>query len=256
MIAAHITLADSLQTMKRTLRSRRWAPSIAAVAAFGALGGTCAYWALQLLAPPVAIAPTGSLVDTQSAPDLGAAQALFGSTSAEPSAAVSVPVDVRVLGVAASPVRGSAVLVVDSGAARAFLVGDDVGSEMRLVEVRSDTAVLERRGVRIELPAPQRPSVALLSSGPVPTGASPAEALPALETAPASEAAPSNTATRQAARAGEAVVQDDPAIEAATLAPQGAPVGDGARPSGIRASSVRNLATPANAAAPADDASH
>lgn len=254
MIAAHLTPADSLQTMKRTLRSRRWAPSIAAVAAFGALGGSVAYWALQLLAPPVAIAPAGSLVDTHGAPDLGAAQALFGSASSEPSAAISAPVDVRVLGVAASPVRGSAVLVVDSGAAQAFLVGDDVGADLRLVEVHSDAAVLEHRGVRIELPAPQRPSVALLSSGPAPGSASSAEAAPAREAAPAFRAGPSNAAARQAARAGEAAPPDDPAIEAATLSPQGASGADAPRAFGIRASSMRNLGTP-DSAAPAGDAS-
>jgi len=132
--------------MKRTPRSRRWAPSIAAIVAFGALGATCAYWALQLLAPPVAIAPAGSLVDTQTVPDLAAAQALFGSSASESPSSISPPVDVRVVGVAASPLRGSAVLVVESAAAKAFLVGDEIGDEMRLVEVRSDTAVLERRG--------------------------------------------------------------------------------------------------------------
>ncbi|MDT3677445.1 MAG: type II secretion system protein N [Burkholderiaceae bacterium] len=248
--------------MKRTLRSRRWASSIAAIAAFGVLGATCAYWALQLLAPPVAIAPAGSLVDTQTVPDLAAAQALFGSAASESPAAISVPVDVRVVGVAASPVRGSAVLVIDSGAAKAFLVGDDVTDDMRLVEVRSDTAVLERRGVRIELPAPQRPSVALLSSGPKAADASPGAAALAPAAAPApvaapapAEAGPSNTSSRQAARAGEATESDDPAIEAATLAPRAAPAAEAPHLSGIRASSVRNLATPANAEAPVEGAS-
>ncbi len=251
MIAAHILLADSLQTMKRTLRSRRWAPSIAAVAAFGALGATCAYWALQLLAPPVAIAPAGSLVDTRSAHDLAAAQALFGSAASGSPATIPSPVDVRVLGVAASPLRGSAVLVVDSAAARAYLVGDEVGADMRLIEVRSDAAVLERRGVRIELPAPQRPSVALLSSGPKATDpSSPVEAA-----APVSEIRATNPGSRHAARAAEAEAPDDPAIEAATLAPRAAPAADPPRFSGIRASSIRNLAAPANAAAPAEGAS-
>jgi len=255
--------------MKRTLRSRRWAPSIAAIAAFGALGATCAYWALQLLAPPIAIAPAGSLVDTQTVPDLAAAQALFGSTASE-SPTISVPVDVRVVGVAASPLRGSAVLVIDSGAAKAFLVGDEVGDDMRLVEVRSDTAVLERRGVRLELPAPQRPSVALLSSGPKAADASsgasalapdaaplppPTMPLPAAAPAPL-ETGPQDAASRHAARAGEAAVPDDPAIEAATLAPGGVPSASAQRFSGIRGSSVRNLATPATADAPVEGASN
>ncbi|MCD6681889.1 MAG: general secretion pathway protein GspB [Burkholderiaceae bacterium] len=256
--------------MKRTLRSRRWAPSIAAIAAFGALGATCAYWTLQLLAPPVAIAPAGSLVDTQTVPDLRSAQALFGSNASESPSAIPPPVDVRVVGVAASPVRGSAVLVVDSAAAKAFLVGDEIGDEMRLIEVRSDMAVLERRGVRIELPAPQRPSVALLSSGPQAADASAgtaalepgmprpaaAAAAPVASPPPPRDAAPSDAAGRHAASAGEAAVPDDPAIEAATLAPGGVPPAGAPRFSGIRASSGRSLATPANADAPAEGASN
>lgn len=250
--------------MKRTLRSRRWAPSIAAIATFGALGATCAYWALQLLAPPIAIAPAGSLVDTQTAPDLVVAQTLFGSTASESPAAISAPADVRVVGVAASPVRGSAVLVIDSGAARAFLVDDEVGDEMRLIEVRSDAVVLERRGVRIELPAPQRPSVALLSSGAQAADASPGAAslappavapAPAVAPPPPLEAGPQDAASRHAARAGEAPVPDDPAIEAATLAPGGVPSAGEQRFSGIRASGIRNLASPASADAPAEGAS-
>lgn len=207
--------------MKRTLRSHHWGPTIAAFAAFGALGGTGAYWALQLFAPPVAIAPAGSLVDTRSAPDLVTAQALFGSAD---SAAVPLPgLNIRVIGVAASPARGSAVLVVDSKAAKAFLVGDDVGDGLRLVEVRPDAAILERKGVRIELPAPQRPTVALLSSGP---GSAPSP--------------PDTAIDREAARTRA----DDPAIEATTLSPQGAPAADPAQFSGIRASSTRTARTP------------
>jgi len=248
----------SLQKMKRTLRSRRWAPSIAAVAAFGLLGATCAYWALQLLAPPVTIAPTGSLVDTQSAPDLAAAQSLFGTSASGPVATSAVAVDIRVLGVAASPTRGSAVLVVDAGAPRAFLVGDEVGSDLRLVEVRSDAAVLERNGARIELPAPQRPSVALLSSGPAAPGSPPVEAAPPLEGHDAESASAPDARARgmQApdARAPAPLPPDDPAIEAATLSPRSAPAAGSAQRSGIRPGSARRLDT--SPGAPADGPSH
>lgn len=240
--------ASCASTMKRTLRWRRRAPSIAAVAAFGALGATCAYWALQLLAPPVAIAPGGSLVDTQSAPDLAAAQALFGSAPSEAAIAGTPGVDVRVLGVAASRTRGSAVLVVGSGTPKAFVVGDDVGDDLRLVEVRSDAAVLERNGARIELPAPQRPSVALLSSGPSAPGVSPAQAAPPID-AREPDAAGQRNAREPAASASSTG-------GAVTPSPPGAPVVDPARLSGIRASSVRPLGASANAVAPANTASH
>lgn len=214
--------------MKRTHRPRHWGPTIVAFAAFGALGGTGAYWALQLFAPPVAIAPAGSLVDTRSAPDLVAAQALFGSAS---TGVAPADLDIRVIGVAASPARGSAVLVVDSNAAKAFLVGDDVGDGLRLVEVRPDAAVLERKGVRIELRAPQRPSVALLSSGP---GSAPSP--------------PDTPIEREAARTRA----DDPAIEAGTLSPYGAPAADPAQFSGIRARSTRPSHTPTQPDEPDD----
>ncbi|HEY0877616.1 MAG TPA: type II secretion system protein N [Zeimonas sp.] len=267
--------------MKRTFRSRRWAPSIAAVAAFGALGATGAYWALQLFAPPVAIAPAGSLVDTRSAPDLAAAQALFGSSTSDAIVAGSPDVDVRVLGVAASPTRGSAVLVIDSGAAKAYLVGDELGTDLRLVEVRSDAAVLERNGKRIELPAPQRPSVALLSSGQNAANASAGQAPPPIERderdadagdRSAGAGAPAASDARNAPLPPNAAgtpnanglrptpvvpdIPDDPATEAATLSPRGAPVVEPGRLSGIRSGSVRNLGTPANAAAPPGNAAH
>jgi len=122
--------------------------------------------------------------------------------------------------------------------------------------------------VRIELPAPQRPSVALLSSGPHAADASPgaaalapaapAAAAPAPVAAPLPprDTAPSDGAGRHAARAGEAAMPDDPAIEAATLAPGGVPSAGAPRFSGIRAGSGRSLATPANADAPAEGASN
>jgi len=276
--------------MKRSLRSRRWAPSIAAVAAFATLGATCAYWALQLLAPPIAIAPSESLVDTRAAPDLAAAQALFGSASAGAAGVqVEADVDVRVIGVAASPTRGSAVLVVGSDVARAYLVGDEVARGLRLVEVRPDAAVLERAGARIELAAPQRPSVALLWSGPADAAGTPAQSphaepdgiTPARPDDPAIDAA---TLSPQGTGAAAAQQHDAPAPlrpdgsdsmpdprdaavppdgGAAALPPQsgaaqsprgGGTVLDPARFSGLRAGSVRPLGNPANAGAAADSA--
>ncbi|MCO5099669.1 MAG: hypothetical protein M9885_02015 [Burkholderiaceae bacterium] len=269
--------------MKESPRPRRWAPSIAAVAAFGALGAICAYWALQLLAPPVAIAPTGSLVDTRNVPDLDAAQALFGSAG---GAAVSgaPALDLRVLGVAASPSRGSAVLAVGSRAPRAYLVGDEIGTDLRLVEVRSDGAVVERKGSRIELPAPQRPSVALLTSGPQAAGAPSAEVSPPIDVreprADELRSPPPPAAQPPAARAPDSLPADDPppgssmpssygvpnvgspapsggGPNVGSPAPSGGVPNVGAPPAaGIRPGSVRNLQVPAGAAASAGDRAH
>lgn len=233
MIAAHFGLLSPPPAMKRSLRSRRWAPSIATVAAFAALGATCAYWALQLLAPPMAIAPAASLVDTRSAPDLSAAQALFGRASADARATAPAGIDVRVLGVAANPARGSAVLVVDSGAARAYRVGETLVRELRLVEVRADAVALENAGERIELAAPPRPSIALLSSGP--EDGDPAQPAKAGTTGTADEA--------RVAAAHAPAAAPVPGVD--PLSPRGGGVIDPSRFSGQRAGSVRPLAAPA-----------
>jgi general secretion pathway protein C len=169
---------------KRTVASRRWTPLAASLAMFALLSATIAYWALQLLSPAVPIAPAGSLADQRDAPDLVAAARLFGMpVGGRGAAQVAVVSNIQVLGVAASEVRGSAVLVVDGKPPKAFMVGDAVGADAKLVEVRSDAAIIERNGARVELAAPQRPSVATLSSGPARSDASPAAVAPPVPTA-------------------------------------------------------------------------
>lgn len=174
--------------LKRTAASRRWTSLAASLAMFALLCATLAYWAMQLLAPPVPIAPSGSLVDHRDAPDLASAARLFGQPGGGAAAAPPVALaNIQVLGVAASTVRGSAVLVVDGKPPKAYMVGDVVAPGARLVEVRPDLAVVEQNGARVELVAPQRPSVAILSGGPArpdargiaPTPPVPAVAAPA-----------------------------------------------------------------------------
>lgn len=154
--------------IKRTVALRRWTPLAASLAMFALLCATIAYWALQWLAPAESIAPAGSIADQRDFADLAAAAPLFGlpidGRAAAPDVALS---NIRVLGVAASAVRGSAVLSVDGKPPKAFMVGEAVTGDATLIEVRSDAAVIERNGTRFELVAPQRPSVAILSGGPV-----------------------------------------------------------------------------------------
>lgn len=170
---------------KRTVASRRWTPLAASLAMFALLCATIAYWALQLLSPAVPIAPAGSLADQRDAPDLVAAGRLFGMpVGGRGAAQVAVASNIQVLGVAASEVRGSAVLAVDGKPPKAYMVGDAVGADAKLVEVRSDAAIIERNGARVELAAPQRPSVATLTSGPARTDASPAAVASPVPTAP------------------------------------------------------------------------
>lgn len=226
---------------QRTVVSHRWASPAASLAMFALLCATIAYWVLQLVAPPVPIAPTGSLVDHRDAPDLSTAAKLFGQpVGGTVAAAAATPGNIQVLGVAASETRGSAVLVVDGKPAKAFMVGDPVGENATLVEVRADAVVVDQNGARVELAAPRRPSVALLTAGPassaptagartppVPTAA-PASALPAAAPPPAGAAAATATSATPAPpgprRAGSAAA--DPASAAA----QGAPMPEPAEP--------------------------
>ena len=232
---------------QRTVVSHRWASPAASLAMFALLCATIAYWVLQLVAPPVPIAPTGSLVDHRGAPDLSTAAKLFGQpVGGTVAAAAATPGNIQVLGVAASETRGSAVLVVDGKPAKAFMVGDPVGENATLAEVRADAVVIDQNGARVELAAPRRPSVALLTAGPassaptagartppVPTAA-PASALPAAAPPPAGAAAATATTTSTTAappgprRAGSAAADPGPA------ATQGAPMPEPAesRPDG------------------------
>lgn len=149
--------------LRTASRSRQWGPSLAALAAFAVLGATIAWWAMQLLTPPAAIAPAGSLIDTTAMPDIGPAQALFGSDHRYDPGTASPAPDIRVLGVAAGTRRASAVLVVGSDIPRAWAPGEHIDDHLRLIAVHEDRIVLERDGTRFELLPPARPSPSLLS---------------------------------------------------------------------------------------------
>ncbi|MBC6958924.1 MAG: hypothetical protein DWB43_05235 [Lautropia sp.] len=225
---------------KRTVAARRWAPAAASLAMFALLCATIAYWALQLLAPAVPIAPAGSLAGAGDAADPVSAGRLFGLPSGSGSAQAPVaPSSIQVLGVAASELRGSAVLSVDGKPARAFMVGDAVSAAAKLVEVRPGAVVIERNGARVELPAPQRPSVATLWAGPARSGeaptatAPPARVVPPPPTPPAAAAAgaapsppapldlrtPGPAAAAPAAASAQPDEADAPAAAAAAPAP-------------------------------------
>lgn len=151
--------------LRTASRPRQWGPSLAVLAAFAILGATVAWWALQLLTPPAAIAPAGSLIDTTAMPDIGPAQVLFGSSHRDDPGARSPAPDIRVLGVAAGTRRASAVLAVGSDIARAWAPGEHIDDHLRLIAVHEDRVVFERDGARFELLPPARPSTSLLSGG-------------------------------------------------------------------------------------------
>ncbi len=191
--------------------SRRWASYLVTAVLFAALCGTATYWALQLFAPRVAIAPAGSLVDWQKAPDLDTASRLFGAApsagDAGPSAAV--PSNIRVLGVAASSTRATAVLSIDGKPPIAFLAGAKISDHARLLEVHADSVVIEQGGGRVELPAPKRPDIAILSAG-ANRADTPSMVSPVGVSSPAPS--PGGFAPRTPTRAPSAVAQPVPAF--------------------------------------------
>lgn len=176
--------------LKSPAATGRWAPHLAATVLFAALCGIATYWGLQLFAPRMAIAPAGSLVDWQKAPDLTAASRLFGmpASAVQSRRAAAAASNIKVIGVAASSQRGSAILSIDGKPPKAFMVGDKIDDHAMLVEVRPDVVIVEQAGGRVELPTPDRPDPALLSAGPAAAGAAsvaaPASVAPALPRLP------------------------------------------------------------------------
>jgi general secretion pathway protein C len=173
----------------------RWTSHLAATVLFAALCGIATFWALQLLAPRMAIAPAGSIVDWQRAPDLAAASRLFGLVpqAGQARQVAAVASNISVVGIAASPHRGSAILSVDGGPAKAILAGDPIDDNAWLIEVRADAVIIEQAGARVELPTPARPDPALLSAGPA------AAAMSAATTSTSSVPGARNMAGRSAA---------------------------------------------------------
>ena len=177
------TLPTPEMRFKRPAGARRFTPTAASLAMF----------ALHLRAPAVRVAPRGSPAAGGHVPERAPPARVFGlpAGSGGAQASVAPASNIQVLGVAASELRGSAVLAVDGKPPRAFMVGDAVSADAKLVEVRPGAIVIERNGARIELPAPQRPSVATLWSGPARAGESTsAAAAPPVPTAPPPPAAP------------------------------------------------------------------
>lgn len=186
---------------KRTVATGRWTSSLATLALSGTLGACIAYWALQLFAPTIAIAPPGSLVDQSGAPDLSASVRLFGEPGGQHLASAPALANIQLLGVAVASLRASAVIAVDGKSARAYMVGDTIAPQLRLIEVRPDFAVVEQRGARLELAAPKRPTTDVLWSGPARSGSAGDARPPVATAAPAGAPAPLTTAGPQGAAA-------------------------------------------------------
>lgn len=151
----------------KPLRSGNLAAFFTSLLMFALLCGIVAYWALQLAGRKPSVAPPEIVADPRAALDLNAAGGLFG---AAPAAGGNAPppevANIQVIGIAADPARGAAILAVDGKPGKPFLVGDTIVAGTKLGAVTADAVIIDRGGARIELPVPARPSIALLSSGP------------------------------------------------------------------------------------------
>lgn len=155
--------------MMRTVNTGRWAPILVSLLMFALLCGLIIYWALQLLAPPVTIAPSGSLVGNQATIDTSSARTLFGSADGRPAAAPiqRASVKVEVFGVVASAYRAAAILGIDGKPAQAYGVGQPIDGDenFTITEVSASEVILDRDGEEIRVEVQSGGDLAVLTSG-------------------------------------------------------------------------------------------
>ncbi len=209
-----------------------------------ALAGIVTYWATRLLAPPVAVAPSGSIGDAGSNPNLGPAVTVFGVPGAAVAAAAPAT-NIEVVGVAESGERGVAILSVDGKPAAAYAVGARLDDATTVVSVGIETVVLERRGRKLELKSPDRASLAVLSSGvgqtrdpnrPIP----PAPTVPP-PSAPVVQPAPATAPTSPVGTVPAPAMPGQPPSGPPTAPPPGiGPRGIGQAPSSPAAAQIRS----------------
>ena len=122
------------------------------------------YWALQILAPRPAIAPSASVGDNAAPPNLASAAVLFGSPNAV-TAGAPPPSNIQVSGILEAGPQGVVILSVDGKPGTFYGVGSSVTEGTSVKSVALDKVVLDQRGRLIELKTPERGSLRVLSSG-------------------------------------------------------------------------------------------
>lgn len=125
-----------------------------------ALLALATYWAVRLLAPRPAIAPS-VLGSDSNTPSLDPASRLFGSNSPQ-AATPQAPSSIQVSGVVSAGGRSVAVLSV-SGKPSFVAVGDRIDGQTVLKSVSVDKVVIEQNGQDIELPTPARGDTSVLT---------------------------------------------------------------------------------------------
>ncbi|MCY1285525.1 hypothetical protein D9M70_344700 [compost metagenome] len=171
----------SLRPVLRFNAAAPWLPRLASVALFVALCALATYWALTFSAMRTLPVPQSARVAQTEAVETGAVATLFGGS------AQGGPRDVQLLGVVAEVDggAGAAIVSLDGGPPKAVRSGAELSQQIRLVEIRQRSVVIERSGVRQEIALPVQPGAAR-----APAAGAPAPTLP---TPPAGAAAPMAT---------------------------------------------------------------
>ncbi|MGM3274535.1 type II secretion system protein N [Ralstonia sp. 24A2] len=166
---------------------------------FAALCALLTHWVLTLSSLRALSVPREARVAQTDALETGASVTLFGGGPQ------TGPRDVQVAGVVADLAdgTGAAIVSVDGGPPQAVRAGKSLSSNLKLVEIKARSVVIERNGARQEIPLPASAVVAGVTpanrnapSGlPLPpSGAAAPMATPAVPPAPAVPNNPANTA--------------------------------------------------------------
>ncbi len=131
----------------RFYRPTPWMPTFATFSAAVLLAAVLGFWSMRVFAPAPLALPASLLQERTENAGL-AWRGLFSGRGVGPIVLRGV--------VAAGPRDSAAVLSVNGAPGRAYRVGQDIAAGVRLVEVTTRSAVLERDGVRETLPLPTR----------------------------------------------------------------------------------------------------
>ncbi|KMW47120.1 type II secretion system protein N [Ralstonia insidiosa] len=165
---------------------------------FAALCALLTHWVLTLSSLRALSVPREARVAQTDALETGASVTLFGGGPQ------TGPRDVQVAGVVADLTdgTGAAIVSVDGGPPQAVRAGKSLSSNLKLVEIKARSVVIERNGARQEIPLPASAVVAGVSpanrnapSQPLPpSGAAAPMATPIAPPPPAVPNNPANTA--------------------------------------------------------------
>lgn len=125
-----------------------------------------AYWVIRMMTPPPASVPPAPPAAVLREADPVLAARMFGLVQAAPQAQQAL--NIQALGAYAAGRQSAAVLAVDGGPARVFLLDQEVADGARLVEVRKDAVAVEHGGARREFALPPQPALGVGGPPPVP----------------------------------------------------------------------------------------